>query len=68
MVCGAVGALRRSCVVWRRGAVGIRRGVFSRICRYVGWSHSSFDSYVFKFSRIDFVKFKFQVGLVFGVR
>ena len=42
MVCGAVGTLHRSRVVWRRGAVDIRRGVFSTVCRYVGWGRNSF--------------------------
>ena len=42
VVCVAVGALHPSRVVSQRGTVGVRRDVFSAICRYVGWGRSSF--------------------------
>ena len=36
MVCGTVGVLHKSRVCWRRGAVGMRDGVFLVVCRYAG--------------------------------
>jgi hypothetical protein len=36
MVCGTAGVLHQSRVCWRRGAVGMREGVFLAVCRSVG--------------------------------
>ena len=41
---------------------------FSTICRYVGRGRSDVYWYIFGFSRIICIQFKFQVGLVVGVR
>ena len=38
----AVGAVHRSCVVRREGAVGIRRGDFPAVRMFVGWGPVSF--------------------------
>ncbi len=42
VVCETVGALHLSRVVSRQGAVGIRRGVCSKVYRDVGWGRSRF--------------------------
>ena len=36
IVCGTVEVLHQSRVCWRRGAVGMREGVFLAVCRSVG--------------------------------
>ena len=65
---GTVGVLHRSRVGWCRGVAEIRRGVFPENVRYVGLGRSIFYRYVSIFDRGVFVEFKFQVGLVVGVR
>ena len=67
-VCGTVGVMHRSRVGWCRGVVGIRRGIFLGVFRYVGWSRSIFGRYLSIFNRSVVVLFKFQVGLAVGVR
>ena len=42
VLCEIVGVRHRSRIVWRRGAVGIWKGVFSTVCRYVGWGRNRF--------------------------
>ena len=51
VVCETVGALQRSRVVSRRGAVGIRRVVVSTVYYYVGWSLSTFRWHELFFNR-----------------
>ena len=55
VVCGTVGALHRSRVGCRRGAVVIRKGVFLAVCRYVGWSRGKFGWCVSIYNRRGFV-------------
>jgi len=64
---GTVGVVHRSCVGWGREAAGIRRGVFPRYFRYVGWGRIIFYRYVSIFNRSIAVRFEFQVGLAVGV-
>ena len=51
MVCGAVGVLHQSRVCWRRGAVGMREGVFLAVYRYVGLCRSVFSVYGIVYDR-----------------
>jgi len=49
-----VGVRHRLRVVWRGESVGKWKGVFSTVCRYVGWVRSNLVWYVFVFSRLIF--------------
>jgi hypothetical protein len=67
-VCGAVGVVYRSRGGWCRGVVVVRWGYFLGDFRYVGWAHNIISRYVIVLYRGVYAKFKFQVGLVAGVR
>ena len=54
-VCDTVGVVHRSRVVWCRGVVGIRRGIFLGVFRYVGWGRIIFYRYVSIFNCSVFV-------------
>jgi hypothetical protein len=43
VLCETVCVRHRSRVVWQPGAVGNWIGVFSMVCRYVGWGRSCFS-------------------------
>ena len=57
-VCGTVGVVHRSRVVWCRGVDGVWRGDFLGVFRYVGWGHIIFIRYVSFFS----VAFSFNLS------
>ena len=65
---GTVGVVHRSRGGWCRGVDVVRRGDFLGDFRYVGWVHNIFSRYVIVLYRGVHPKFKFQVGLVVGVR
>ena len=67
-VCGTVGVGHRSRGGWSRGVAGVRGGDFLGDFRDVGWGRSMISRYVIAFYRGGSAKFKFQVGLVVGVR
>jgi hypothetical protein len=67
-VCGTVGVVHRSRGGWCRGVVVARRGDFLGDFRYVSWVYIIFSRYVIVLYRGVHPKFKFQVGLVVGVR
>ena len=67
-VCGTVCVGHRSRGGWCRGVVGVRRGDFLGDFRYVGWGRGIFSRYVIVLYRGGSAQFKFQVGLVVGVR
>ena len=61
IVCGRV-------VGWGREVDGVRGGDFLVDFRNFGWGRSMISRYVMAFYRVYSAKFKFQVGLVVGVR
>jgi len=67
-VCGTVGVRHRSRGGRSRWVAGVRGGDFRVDFRDVGWGHIMIFRYVIAFYRVGSAKFKFQVGLVVGVR
>ena len=67
-VCGTVGVGHRLRGGWSRGVSGVRGGAFLENFRDVGWVRGVVSLYVIVLYRGVSAKFKFQVGLVVGVR
>jgi len=67
VVRASVGAVHRSRVASREGAVGIRRDVFPAVRMFVGWGPVSFWWCVFIFNSRISVYLEFPVGLVVRV-
>jgi len=67
-MCGTVGVEHRLRGGWARGVDGVRGGDFRVDFRDVGWGRNMILRYVIAFYRVGSAKFKFQVGLVVGVR
>ena len=67
-VCGTVGVGHRSRGGWSREVSSVRGGEFLGDFRNVGWGRRMISRYVSAFIRGGSTRFKFQVGLVVGVR
>jgi len=67
-VCEIVGASQHSRAGGRQLAIGIRCGVFRIVCRAGSWKKSRRWLDVYVFNRRIYIKLKFLVGLVVGVR